>query len=280
MPGRRQSRPAPNMNAPLRSSMAQTAVARAILPVCVAGPLLAPWLWPVSPALAGGLIFGPHLSLCYGTFVPNAPLFGPVVTGFPGAPDEVWLTIDDGPDPADTPRILDALDAGGARATFFVRGDRAQRQPGLIREIARRGHALGNHTYHHPQRTFWGLPPGRIAAEMDRCSAVLRDITGQAPGWFRAPVGMTNPFVHRAAQARGLRMIGWSARAFDAGRRPVPAADVVSRIARDLRPGGIALLHEGPGSAQGRAAGNVTAVLGFLRSRGWRAVTPEEERTC
>lgn len=267
------------MNAPLRSSVMQAAVARAILPVSAAGPLLAPWIWPMSPALAAGLIVGPHLSLCYGTFVPNAQLFGPVVTSFVGAPDEVWLTIDDGPDPEDTPRILDALDAGGARATFFVRGDRAQRQPDLIREIGRRGHALGNHTFHHPQRTFWGLPPGRIGVEMDRCSAVLREITGEAPGWFRAPVGMTNPFVHRAAQARGLRMIGWSARAYDAGRHPVPTGEVVRRLARNLRPGGIALLHEGPGSAAGRAAANVAAVLDLLRSRGWRAVTPNQPST-
>lgn len=266
------------MNAPLRSSRMQTAVARAILPVSVIAPWFAPWVWPVSPALAAGLVFGPHLSLCYGTFVPNSPLFGPVVTGFAGEPDEVWLTIDDGPDPEDTPRILDALEAEGARATFFVRGDRARRLPELIREIGRRGHALGNHTFHHPQRTFWGLSPGRIAAEMDECSAALREITGAAPGWFRAPVGMTNPFVHRAAQTRDLRMIGWSARAFDAGRRPVPTREVVRRIARDLRPGGIALLHEGPGSAAGRAGANVAAVLGLLRDRRWRAVTPPDHR--
>lgn len=266
------------MNAPLRSSLTQAASARAILPVSVVAPLFAPWMWPRSPVLAAALIFGPHLSLCYGTFVPNNQLFGPVATGFDGAPDEIWLTVDDGPDPEDTPRILDALDAGAAKATFFVRGDRAERHPGLIREIRSRGHALGNHTFHHPQRTFWGLPPGRIGAEMDRCNATLREITGEAPKWFRAPVGMTNPFVHRAARARGLRMIGWSARAFDAGRRAVSTQEVVKRVARDLRPGGIVLLHEGPGSAAGRAGANVAAVLGFLRSRGWRAVTPRDDR--
>lgn len=262
------------MNAPPRSSLMQATVARAILPVSVAAPLLAPWIWPAAPALAAGLIFGPHLSLCYGTFVPNNQLFGPVVTGFDGAPDKIWLTIDDGPDPEDTPRVLDALDAGAARATFFVRGDRAQQHPELIREIARRGHALGNHTFHHPQRLFWGLPPRRIDTEMDRCSEVLRAITGAAPKWFRAPVGMTNPFVHRAAEVRGLRVIGWSARAFDAGRQAVSSEEVVKRVARSLRPGGIVLLHEGPGAAAGRAGANVTALLSDLRSRGWHTVTP------
>lgn len=266
------------MNAAPHSSRAQAALARAILPAAVAAPLLAPWIWPASPTLAGGLIVGSHLALCGGTFVPNNQLFGPVVTGFRGGPGEVWLTIDDGPDPDDTPRVLDALDAGGGRATFFVRGDRARRHPGLIREIVRRGQALGNHTYGHPQAMFWGLPPGRVGAEMDGCNAALREITGEAPRWFRAPVGMTNPFVHRAAHARGMHVIGWSARAFDAGRRAVPPGEVVRRIARDLRPGGIALLHEGPGAAGGRAGGNVGAVLAYLARRGWRAVNPALDR--
>lgn len=255
-----------------RSSIAQSVLSRAIVPAGLAAPALAPLIWPESPALAIGAILGAHLPLAYGTFMPNRQLFGPVVTGFAGAPDEFWLTIDDGPDPGNNARILDVLDVAGARATFFLRGDRARAHPDLVREIVRRGHDLGNHTDSHPERTFWGLPPARIARQMDRCSAALVDIAGVAPRWFRTPVGFVNPFVHCAAHRRGMRVIGWSARAYDAGRAPVSPEEVCERIDRDLRPGGIVLLHEGVPAA----GPNVELVLARMRERGMHAVIPRE----
>src|SRR5688572_16068018 len=61
----------------------------------------------------------------------------------------VALTFDDGPHPDHTPRVLDLLAAAGARATFFVVGERALRYPELVRRMAREGHAVGNHTFSH-----------------------------------------------------------------------------------------------------------------------------------
>ena len=223
---------------------------------------------------------GSHGALLYATLRPNNQIFGPVITGFtPACGDEVFLTIDDGPDPGDTPRLLDLLDAHGARATFFVRGDRARAYPAIIAEIVRRGHGLGNHTLHHPQATFWCLGPGRLRREIGGCNDVLRDLTGQTPRLFRAPVGMVNPFVHGIAAACGLRLVGWSARGFDGvkGRAADPAA-VVRRIMDTLRPGGIALLHEGRRGAAGEAV-NVRALellLAELAARGWRGVVPDD----
>ncbi len=224
---------------------------------------------------------GSHAVLLYATLRPNNRIFGPITTGFvPRNGNEVWLTIDDGPDRADTPRLLDLLDAHGARATFFVRGDRAREHPDLITEIVRRGHGLGNHTYHHPQATFWCLGPGRLRREIDGCNAVLRELTGQTPRLFRTPVGMVNPFVHGAAAACGLRLVGWSARGFDGVEaRASDPATVVRRIMETLRPGGIALLHEGRRGPKGEAV-NVHALkklLAELTARGWRAVVPSED---
>ncbi len=219
-----------------------------------------------------------HAVLLYATLRPNNQIFGPVTTGFlPRHGNEVWLTVDDGPDPADTPRLLDLLDAHGARATFFVRGDRARAHPDLIAEIVRRGQGLGNHTEHHPQATFWCLGPGRLRREIGGCSAVLRGLTGQSPRLFRAPVGMVNPFVHAAVAADGLRLVGWSARGFDGvTRHAADPAAVVQRIMGTLRPGGIALLHEGRRGRDGEAV-NVRAMellLAELTARGWCAVLP------
>lgn len=243
-------------------------------------PLLLPFAWHHSTPLGGLALagtFAAHAALAYGTFRPNNAWFGPVVTTIPAPTGrEVWLTVDDGPDPHDTPRLLDLLDAAdGARATFFVRGDHARAYPDLIREIVRRGHALGNHTDTHPQATFWLLGPARLRREMRRCSETLRQITGTAPRLFRAPVGLVNPFVHPAARAEGLRLMGWSARGFD-GVSTARPDEVVARILADLRPGGIVLLHEGKRGPTGDPL-NVRVLkklLAALRERGWQPVVP------
>lgn len=174
---------------------------------------------------------------------------------------------------------MDLLDAAGARATFFVRGDAAEKFPDLVRDIVGRGHGVANHTYSHPQYSFWCAPPRKVAAEIDRCGEVLRGITGRAPGWFRAPVGMGNPFVHRIVAARGLRLVGWSDRGLDT-LQGVTAGGAVRRILRDLRPGGIILLHEGRRGRGGERV-NVQAartLLEVLSARNWRAVIPADAR--
>lgn len=254
-----------------------------ILPVLgVAAPAALPLAWGHSTA-AGiatlAAMAASHAALLAGTLRPNQRIFGPVVTHFdPGDTPSVWLTIDDGPDPQDTPRLLDLLDAAGARATFFVRGDRARAHPALITEIARRGHGLGNHTFSHPQATFWALGPGRLRREIGACNDVLREITGRVPDLFRAPVGMVNPFVPPAVAAAGLRLVGWSARGFDGVVRHARDAEgVVSRILATLQPGGIALLHEGRRNAAGDALSvrPLELLLAALAWRGWRAVLPE-----
>ena len=60
------------------------------------------------------------------------------------------LTFDDGPDPASTPLVLDVLAKHNAHGTFFMLGAAASRYPDLVREVAARGHAIGNHTWDHP----------------------------------------------------------------------------------------------------------------------------------
>lgn len=63
----------------------------------------------------------------------------------------VFLTFDDGPIPEETPWVLDTLDRYGVKATFFMVGDNARRNPALVEEVLRRGHSIGNHTMHHLQ---------------------------------------------------------------------------------------------------------------------------------
>ncbi len=215
--------------------------------------------------------------ILYPTLTPGSQWLGPVITRFSTNEKEVWLTIDDGPDPEDTPKILDLLDRHQARATFFVKGERAARFPDLVGEIVRRGHAVANHSFSHPSGSFWSLPPGRIAAEIDGCNAELTRITGEPVRQFRAPVGMKNPFVHPALKERGMTLIGWSSRGWDTvAHDPALAA---RRILARVTPGAIILTHEGEdvrGAHTGYAC--IERVVNSLADQGYAFIIPRKSR--
>lgn len=214
-----------------------------------------------------------HLPFWWGVLWPRSRLYSPVLSRLPLQQDDrrVWLTIDDGPSP-DTRALLDLLDAHGARATFFLVGVRAQARPDDAREIARRGHGVGNHSASHPQAWFWALGPWRMAAEVARTQDILSGITGTAPRWFRAVVGMANPFVSAPLRDAGLARVAWSARGYD-GVGAAPEA-AVRRIERDLAPGAIVLLHEG--GAATRSVETLRLLLQRLQALGYGTVLPEQ----
>ena len=211
-----------------------------------------------------------HLLFWWGVLVPQSRLFSPVLSRLPIKQKQVWLTIDDGPS-HETSAVLDLLDHHEARATFFLVADRAAAYPELAREILHRGHGIGNHSRSHPQAWFWALGPRRMGAEIDQAQSTLRDITGHTPRWFRAVVGMANPFVSAPLKRNGLARVAWSARGFD-GVRGEPD-QVVARITRQLQPGAIVLLHEG--APHGNNLAIIEGVLEAMRERGYRAILPD-----
>jgi len=220
--------------------------------------------WCLALFFSGGALVLWHL------FAPNAQGLVRVFTRFrPSAPDarEAWLTIDDGPDPDDTPRILDLLDQQRARATFFLIGERAARHPGLVAEIVRRGHEVGHHTRSHPLAGLWFHSPARLAAELDADFS-----PAPRPTRFRAPIGIKNLFLARALSARGLHCIGWSLRSRDSFARD-PAA-VADRVLRHLRPGAIILVHEGPFLRPELRVEAIRLILEQASARGYRFVIP------
>jgi peptidoglycan/xylan/chitin deacetylase (PgdA/CDA1 family) len=158
-----------------------------------------------------------------------------VRTHFETPRSEVWLTIDDGPDPIHTPRMLELLQRFEAKATFFVIGERVARFPAELEAIRAAGHEVANHTASHPSGTFWCMPPGCIAREIDQC--------GISTCYFRAPVGLKNFFVHAALERRKLELIGWTVRGLDTVSKDADA--VAARILREVKPGAIVVLHEG-----------------------------------
>lgn len=194
----------------------------------------ADWRWALG---AGALVAA---MLCTAILHPSNPWLGPVKTH--GEGKEILITIDDGPDPHDTPKLLDLLDAHHVKAIFFMIGEKVRAHPELAREVIRRGHEIGNHTMTHPQASFWCAGPWRTRREIAGCNRVIEEITGVKPRWFRAPVGHRNGFTHPVTRELGLEVMAWNRRGYDAVEKD--ASKVLSRILPHLGAGDIVLLHE------------------------------------
>lgn len=227
----------------------------------------------ISGELIGGLLaaFSGHMLLLYATLRPSSQLLGPVVTRFQSDAQEVWLTIDDGPDETETPIILDLLDEHQAKATFFVIGRQAKASPDLVSLILERGHHIGNHTMNHPEARFWGLFRGRVESEIDDCSAIITEIADARPHLFRAPVGHKPWSLHPVLKGLKLPLIAWTARGFDGVS--TDSDRIVRRIQEHIAPGAIILLHEG----RGTLPGTLDKILSSLSDENYRCILPSPD---
>ncbi|PKO91429.1 MAG: polysaccharide deacetylase family protein [Betaproteobacteria bacterium HGW-Betaproteobacteria-10] len=205
------------------------------------GVIAAPACWP----WALGVVAANHLFLTAAGLWPRSSLLGPNLTRLPSAAiarREIALTIDDGPNPAVTPQVLDLLDAVNAKASFFCIGRYARQHPTLCREIVARGHRVENHGDSH-SALFATFGLRRMRADISTAQATLADITGQAPQFFRATAGLRNPLLDVVLSSLDLKLATWTRRPFDT-REGSPQI-VLSRLRRNLAAGDILLMHDG-----------------------------------
>lgn len=242
-----------------------------ILGFALIAPIALIVLWPYSPLAGIGVLALSHMLLLYPTLRPNAQWLGPVVTRFETDRREVWLTIDDGP-AEDTHAVLDLFAAHEVKATFFVKGTLVEQHPQLARAMIERGHSIANHSHTHPSGSFWCLLPKRVNAEIERCNETLAAVAGATPRWFRAPVGHKNPAVHPALERRGMRLIGWTARGFDAVISD--PQQILAGILPKLAPGAIIVLHQG----REHSLRVLEHVIVALKERGYAFVVPDDAR--
>jgi peptidoglycan-N-acetylglucosamine deacetylase len=197
------------------------------------------WPWAL------GAVVADHIILTAAGLWPRSKLLGPNWTSLPrevAARGEVAVTIDDGPDPEVTPRVLDLLDAHRAKATFFCIGELVERHSGLAKEIVRRGHSIENHTHRHLHH-FSVLGPRGMTEEVRRAQETIAAVTGESPRFFRAPAGLRNPFLDQVLKRLDLRLASWTRRGFDTRNRQ--AEVVLNTLSRGARGGDILLLHDG-----------------------------------
>lgn len=227
---------------------------------------------PLHESLPFGL--GSATTFLLPTLIRKCPWFGPVTSRFETNNREIWITIDDGPDPIDTPEILAVLAQHHAVATFFAIGSKIEATPHLAEAVVGAGHSLQSHTYSHPALSFWAATPHRARREICNGIKSIEKAVGIAPRQFRSPVGLSNPFVHAETSKLGLEMIGWSIAALD-GIRHCPN-QVVHHVLSNVNPGAILLLHEGPVPAMkpGTRANTLNRILEGLRSMNYRTVIP------
>jgi peptidoglycan/xylan/chitin deacetylase (PgdA/CDA1 family) len=231
----------------------------------------AAWPWALAAIVAN------YLVLVAAVLFPRGQVLGPNLVRLPAAAaarNEVSLCFDDGPDPEVTPRVLDLLERHQARASFFCVGRRAAAHPDLVKEIARRGHSVENHSQRHSHAfAFYGLRG--LRREVDEAQSAIAGLTGRAPAYFRAPAGFRSPLLDPVLAARGLRYASWTRRGFDTVEKD-PAA-VLRRLTRGLEAGDMLLLHDGF-AARTRAGEPVVlavlpALLELLAQRGLKPVT-------
>jgi peptidoglycan/xylan/chitin deacetylase (PgdA/CDA1 family) len=194
--------------------------------------------------------------------VPAGPSYR---TAGPRGARAVALTFDDGPGPW-TPRILDALDRAGARATFFVLGQQVRGREGVMRRMLRSGHAIANHSYSHANLSGGGL---RQLASTQR--AIARP-TGYSPCLFRAPYGAVSRTLISQARGLGMLTIQWDV---DTNDWRLPGAGTIRARAISVRPGSIVLMHDA-GGPRGQTLAAVPGIVATLRARGYRLVTVPE----
>lgn len=184
-----------------------------------------------------------------------------------GRSNAVALTFDDGPGPY-TEQLLRVLGDHGARATFFLVGNRLQYWPHAAREEVRLG-VLGNHSWSHPRLT--DLPRWLVWLELARTQDSIAQEVGWKPRLFRAPYELHDRMTDGVASALGLLEVFWSVDSGD----DVPHAQVktvVRNVLAGLHPGAIVLMHD----LHPWTVAALPRILRAIRLRGLRTVTVPE----
>jgi peptidoglycan-N-acetylglucosamine deacetylase len=198
----------------------------------------------------------------WGVVGPPVQVFGPTLRCTADA-KKLALTFDDGPNPAVTSRLLDLFDRYSARVTFFLVGKYARACPDLVREMAVRGHVLGNHTQTHPNLIF--LSRARIRQELVQCQQAIADATrSDPPRWMRPPYGFRSPALDGEVRRAGLSgVVMWSLICGD--WKPQPPDRLIVKLARAARAssprGDIVVLHDGDHRALGGDRAHVVSAL-------------------
>jgi peptidoglycan/xylan/chitin deacetylase (PgdA/CDA1 family) len=189
--------------------------------------------------------------------------FDGVVNGVSTGESVVALTIDDGPS-ENTHQVIDEIASFGDRATFFWVGARITSESAVY--ALSKGDELANHTWNHPNMAL--LNSAEASAEIGLTSARIAQFTGAPPVWFRSPFNRLFAPELQQIQGHGLLYANYDISSAD-WIESMSEADIVNKVASELKPGGVILMHDSPG----RPPKALHAVLKMLHDRGYSVVT-------
>lgn len=182
----------------------------------------------------------------------------------------VSYTFDDGPSPADTPRLLAVLRAQHVRAVFCLQGNHAREYPALVRRIAAEGHVLCNHSLNHDNLGTWTAD--QIRADLLATNAAIRAAVPHARiPYFRAPFGSWGATPEVAA-GLGMQPLGW--RLAIADWEPPGTDELVRRLMDGITPGAVVLMHDAGGD-RSQTVDAVQRTIPLLKAAGYRFTLPE-----
>ncbi|MFY9745811.1 MAG: glycosyltransferase [Acidobacteriaceae bacterium] len=204
-------------------------------------------------------------------------------------PHKLALTFDDGPDPVWTPKILDVLKKYNVKGTFFVIGEEAQNNIGLLQRYVREGQEIGNHTFTHPDISE--ISQRQLELELNWTERLFAAETGVQPLYFRPPYSIdqepdTNDEAAPAyrIQQMGYTIIGdkidtddWSEHPH---KSPLEITDSVLQQLDEMKTrtwmqGSIILLHDGGGNRQATVDA-LPVLITTLRAKGYEFVPVSE----
>lgn len=186
----------------------------------------------------------------------------------------IYLTFDDGPDPENTPLILEILKANNLKATFFVVGTETEKYPDLLKQIYTEGHAIGNHTYNHVYRDLYQSSTTYVE-QLQHSDQIIKNIINVRPRISRAPGGSTGNFTTeywKVLKNQGYLEVGWNISSGDASNAK---ADTILQNIMDqtnahtfLWSHAILLMHDGKG--HGETVKALPSIIKFYKELGFK----------
>ncbi|WP_085113725.1 polysaccharide deacetylase family protein [Thermoanaerobacterium sp. PSU-2] len=196
------------------------------------------------------------------------PLNTPIFSSNKKAKKLLALTFDDGPSKEFTKKYVDVLKSLNIKATFFVVGKMAEKNPNLLKYIAENGDEIGIHSYSHKYMPL--MPPEQMIDEFYKTQAIVVNVAGVKPDLFRPPYGAFNNTLVKISNALGLHVVLWTVDPDDWKRPGIP--NIINTIVSKSSSGSIILMHEG--NSETLAA--LPQIITKLRSKGYSFVTVSE----
>ncbi|MCD7440543.1 polysaccharide deacetylase family protein [Streptomyces lincolnensis] len=195
-----------------------------------------------------------------------APVPAEIAHASDGGARGVNITIDDGPDPVWTPRVLQVLRDNGVKATFCMVGTQAQAHPDLVRAVVAAGHRLCDHTVSHDVTMDHKAEAYQSQQILDAERMITEASGGVRPLYYRAPGGAFTPYSRHLAASRGMRPLGWNVDTKDFERPGTNA--IVATVKNEISNGPTLLFHDAGGDRSQTVAA-LNEVLPWLKEQGY-----------